>query len=201
MFLSATLIATYLHLLAVCVAIGVMLMEDITLLSNVAYNAHTAFLARRGHDRRRRTVFRLPGAIERNAVTSALLVLYVSGGWLVYLGLEARSDYMENPKLLAKLVLVILLTTNAIVLHEYLFPRMRAQPDVLLWLRHHMALLVLTVSLSAALWLYIAFLGVAREWSYEAVPFVSVLLGAGAVWAVAAVAIAGVLRLAGSGKG
>lgn len=196
MFLTATLLATYLHLLALCVAIGVMVVEDLTLLTSIIWNLRIANASRDGNTRPRRTMFRLPGAVERNAVTVSLAVLYATGIWLVSIGMDARPDYIENPKLLAKIALVVVLTINGIGMHVYLFPTMRQRPNVLNWVKHHRARLVLTVALSNSLWLYIAFLGIARSWSFD-VSFTAVIAGALIAWAVTAGAIIVALRLAG----
>ena len=108
------LLTLYAHLLATCTALGVIIATDLRLLGKIASpNLH----------------FAPPNKYVERLVAAALLVLYITGGMLVWLGLQERSDYLLNPTLVAKVMFVLLLTANASVLHLYTFPRL-ARPRI-----------------------------------------------------------------------
>ena len=176
------LLVVYVHLLATCMAVGAILATDLRLLTRL-----------RGKE------FRLspPGNFLSGLVASSLAVLCVTGGVLVLLSIAERPDYLANPKLQAKLMLVGLLVLNGIVLHVGTFPWLRtrqpldaASPRV--WLG-----VAAPIALSNSLWLYVAFLGVARPWNFT-VPAGTVLAVGACVtllaWATIVLMLRGVAR-------
>jgi hypothetical protein len=174
------LLLTYGHLIATCLALGLIITTDLRLLAKMA---------------RYRCIIRPPRRFERQVIGTALVALCLSGAGLIALGLSASPDYLDNPKLQAKLLLVVALCINAFVLHRITFPRLATPHRVSTWtLRDHLCV-VLPVALSNTLWLYCAFLGVARHWNNSrSVP--EVLLPAGALYVLAAAGIYAALRLA-----
>jgi hypothetical protein len=80
----------------------------------------------------------------------AIVALDVRGHWMLVL---------HKPKLLAKIVLVVLLTANGAVLHRWCFPEMTrpAGPS-----RRALAGLAVAGALSTTSWLMAAFYGVAK---------------------------------------
>ncbi len=92
--------------------------------------------------------------------TLALLLLWATGLGLV--GLDTGFDLgaiVRNPKLLAKLSVVIALTLNGLGLHWYAFPRLLRRHEDNRWV----ALLATMLGvLSAVTWLYAGFLGVVK---------------------------------------
>src|SRR4029079_10164956 len=94
-----------------------------------------------------------------------------------------HPDYLANPKLQAKLALVVLLTTNAFVLHRLTFPRLARGRRVARWHASDWIAVGIPVGVSNFLWMFVAFLGVARAWN-DTMPF-------GDVMAVAAVGYGG----------
>ena len=70
-----------------------------------------------------------------------------------------------NPKLQAKLLLVALLSLNALVLHRYTFPGLARGRRVARWKRADFMRVAVPVALSNCLWMYCAFLGIARPWN------------------------------------
>ena len=76
-----------------------------------------------------------------------------------------RPDYLANPKLQAKLVLVVLLTINAFVLHRLTFPRLARGRRVARWHASDWLVIGVPVAVSNFLWMFVAFLGVARAWN------------------------------------
>lgn len=170
----------YLHLLATCLAIGLLMACDLRLLARLREPGTPAV-----------TVLRPPSRFVVRAVAGALLVLIATGAGLVVLALQERPDALANPKLQAKLLLVAVLVGNAVALHRLVFPRLgrgatarraSAETGVVRWVA--LAAVALPLAVSHALWAYCALLGIARPWNF--VQPIEALLGGG----LAAVALA-----------
>lgn len=145
------LLLLFAHLLGTSLALGAIVATDIRLLRRLA-------------DERVRIA--PPNPFVMRLITLALGVLVASGVALVALGLESDPDYLMNPKLQAKLLLVALLGMNAWVLHRYTFPGLARGRRVARWKRADFMRVALPVSLSNCLWMYCAFLGIARPWNH-----------------------------------
>lgn len=174
------LLVLYTHLVATCVAIGMIVVTDLHMLGRAAG---------------RNVVIPPPSRVEKRFISAALGVLYATGAGLILYGLQDRLDYLANEKLLAKLVLVGLLTLNALVLHYRVFPRLQVDQPVAAWTAGKSLLVSLSVGLSTALWLYCAFLGIARPWNFQK-PIDEVLITALAMWLVVALGVRLVLAVA-----
>lgn len=170
----------YVHLLGTCLALGLVMATDARLLARVL--GWGAVLAP-------------PSRFVRRAIGFALGVLLLSGAMLVALGLAGDPHYLANPKLQGKLLLVTLLCANASVLHHRIFPLLRRARPVAQWRTGQRNLVAVSVGLSASLWLYCAFLGIARPWSHT-VPLSTVLAIGLTLWAVCAAATRIALALA-----
>lgn len=170
----------YIHLLATCIAIGTIVLTDLRLMAKVM-----------GY----RVVIPRPERLETTLITAALTVLYLTGALIVLLGLEANPDYLDNEKLLAKLLLVGLLTANAVMLHKAVFPILGRSRPVSQWSRREWLTVSASVSLSNTVWLFCAFLGVARVWN-NSVSMAFVLGVAASIWLVAFLLVNAVLKLA-----
>lgn len=168
------------HLVGVCLALGMIMLTDARLLARVA-----------GY----RVVILPPSRFDTRVVAVALALLFASGAGLIAFGLTKRPDYLDNPKLQAKLVLVVLLAINAVVLHRVVFPILERSRPVSRWTSRTCWRVALSVGLSNSLWFYCAFLGIARPWNFS-VPFWQVLAVAPLLWFGLAGAIRFVLTLA-----
>ncbi len=61
-------------------------------------------------------------------VSIGLCILWVSGFALITVKLQLQPDFMQNPKVWAKIVVVVMLTINGILVHRYVLPLvMRSQ--------------------------------------------------------------------------
>lgn len=170
----------YPHLLATCLAIGMIVLTDLRLLAKIV-----------GYQ----VVIPPPTRFETRVVAGALAVLYVTGAALIWIGLQERPDYLDNGKLQAKLALVLLLSVNAWVLHKMVFPRLERAAPVSRWSGRLRNMVSASVGLSNSVWLYAAFLGIARPWNFtKSAP--EVLLIGLAVWAVLASLVRLMLQLA-----
>jgi hypothetical protein len=132
---------------------------------------------------------------ETRVITAALLLLALSGAALIAYGLAARPDYLANPKLQVKLVLVMALAVNAVVLHRVVFPILERARPVSRWTSASRWRVAMSVGLSNSLWFYCAFLGIARPWTFT-LPFWQVFVVAPALWVVFALTIRFILTLA-----
>lgn len=153
------LLVLYLHLIATCTAIGSILATDLRVVSRL-----------------RTPGFRLspPNRFVVQVVSWSLALLWLTGAGLVAIGVNERPDFLQNPKLQGKLLLVAALTLNAAALHLYAFPRLQ-QGRRIDWTAPRDSVGVgMPVAASNALWLYCAFLGVARPWNHV-VPLTQVL--------------------------
>ncbi|HWH74299.1 MAG TPA: hypothetical protein VNV16_08590 [Methylibium sp.] len=160
------LLVLYAHLLGTCVALGLVLATDARVLVRaLAWDA----------------VIEPPPRFVRGAIGLALAVLLASGAVLVALGLAADPHYLANPKLQGKLLLVTLLCANATLLHRRVFPLLRRARPVSRWRGAQGHAVAITVGLSSSLWLYCAFLGIARPWN-QVVPLATVLEIGAALW-------------------
>lgn len=175
------MLLVFAHLIAVCAAIGTIVITDMRLLAKAL-----------GY----RVVIPAPDRFETRMISVALLVLYATGAAFLYFGQAENVNYLSgNPKLQAKLMLVALLTVNALVLHRLVFPILKRANTVSAWSRKDWIVVALSVSLSNSMWFYNAFLGVARPWN-GTVSIDFVLCVALVAWVLVCLAILLVLKLA-----
>ncbi|HEY4067596.1 MAG TPA: hypothetical protein VGM74_11910 [Burkholderiaceae bacterium] len=172
------LLFIYIHLIATCMAIGVIVLTDMRLLAKLV-----------GY----RVVIPPPEQFETLMVVVAMTTLVVSGCAVVLLGMAANPHYLNNPKLQAKILLVGLIVANSFALHYISFPRLARARAVASWkARDHLGVAI-PVALSNSLWLYCAFLGVARPWN-NVVPIGTVLAIAFGLFVAATLAVLLALR-------
>ena len=170
----------YLHLIATCAAIGTIVITDLRLAAKAM-----------GY----KVVIPAPERFETTMITFALAVLYLTGGALVFLGLQANPDFFNNEKVTAKLVLVGLLTVNAFFLHRKVFPILGRSRPVSRWSRTEWTSVSVSVSLSNSIWFFAAFLGIARIWN-GTVSIAYVLSVAATAWLIVFVLVNILLKVA-----
>jgi hypothetical protein len=143
----------YAHLLAACVAVGILLIQDLALARS------------KGNPLSATAIRDLTKSAEIMFI--ALIVLWISGLSLVLLGyLENPQQYLMNPKLWAKFTVVSVLTLNGIALHYFSFPRVTSRRGLLGLPTFEQILVTLTGALSSVSWLFACYLGIARPWNY-----------------------------------
>ncbi|WP_322364824.1 hypothetical protein [Pseudomonas sp. Teo4] len=148
----------YIHLLACCVAIGLVLASDAEMVRDLLKgNKNT------GHDSTHM-------ARLQKSVTNALIFLWLTGAAVIGIDyLEKGMNYFSNPKLHAKIIIVLLLTFNGMLLHRYVLPAL-LKAGSLLDLNIGVRMFALfSGALSGVSWLYAAMLGVGRPlaWKYS----------------------------------
>ena len=170
----------FLHLIATCAAIGTIVITDMRLMARLW-----------GY----RVVIPPPERFETVMIMASLVLLYVTGAVLVFLGMADNPSYLDNGKLQGKLVLVGLLTANAFVLHYRTFPILVRSQPVSGWSRVQWLTLASSFSLSNSMWFYCAFLGIARPWNFTVTVGFVLMVGL-LVWALVFVLANAVLKLA-----
>lgn len=143
----------YIHLISACIAMGVLLMQDLAL-AKTRGNA----LSMQGIDELKRAT---------RVIAVSLGALWISGLVLVLMGyLENPQQYLLNQKLWAKFTVVIILTLNGIVLHRFSFPRVVSQSGISGLGHVEKNLVVLSGCISTVSWLFSCYLGIARPWNF-----------------------------------
>jgi len=170
----------FVHLLAACMALGAIVATDLRMLSRLA------------HDRVR---IPPPNGFVARLVTIGLVLLWATGGAIVWMGLDRDPEFVSS-KLQGKLALVVLLSLNAWVLHRWTFPRLARGRSVGRWKLADYAIVAVPVALSNCLWLFCAFLGIARPWN-GTMPIEDVLAIAGVLYAATLAVVVAVLAVAG----
>ena len=168
-------------LLAAPMALGAIVATDLRLLSKLSQD---------------KVRIAPPNPFVARIVMLALLLLYATGGAIIILGLEQRPDYLENPKLQAKIGLVVVLTLNAFVLHHVTFPRLARGRRVPRWNVIDWIVVALPVAISNFLCMFCAFLGIARPWNYS-MPLRDILEIAAALYLVVQIGVFTILAMAG----
>lgn len=168
------------HVLATSMALGAIVATDLRMLAKLAQD---------------KVRVPPPNEFVARLVSIALAMLYSTGAGLIWLGLQQNPEFL-NPKLQGKLVLVLLLTVNAFVLHRITFPRLARGRSLARWRLVDWVVVVLPVSLSNCLWMFCAFLGIARPWNHS-MPMGDILEVAAALYGFA---LAGVCLVLGAAR-
>ncbi len=176
------MILVFVHLLAAAMALGAIVATDLRLLSKLSQD---------------RIRIAPPNEFVARIVMLALLMLYITGAGIVWHGVQTRPDYLLNPKLQAKVLLVVLLTCNAFILHRITFPRLSRGRRVARWHPLDWIVVAVPVAISNFLWMFCAFLGIARAWNYT-MPLRDILEIAAGLYVVAQLAVFTILAAAGS---
>lgn len=148
----------YAHLIACCVAIGMVLTSDFAMIKEL-FKGGNSHLQDRDHMQ----------SLQKS-VSAALAVLWLSGVAIIWVDINASGlSYLLNPKLQAKIAIVMLLTFNGRLLHGLVLPALQ-KAGSLLKLDFSMRMFALFAgALSGVSWFYAAMLGVGRplSWKYS----------------------------------
>jgi hypothetical protein len=61
-----------------------------------------------------------------HVVTAGLVILWVSGGALIWVNTLANPEFITNPKLWAKVIIVMMLTVNGVLVHKMVLPLLQS---------------------------------------------------------------------------
>ena len=148
----------YLHLIACCVAIGLVLMSDLEMVKQLIKADPDDKLDSRHLSDLQKTVSR------------ALLALWITGAVIITLDASIKGwGYFANPKLQSKVAIVMLLTLNGFALHKYVLPVMQKAGSLLNPSFSQRMLAIFTGAVSGVSWFYAAMLGIGRplNWKYS----------------------------------
>jgi uncharacterized membrane protein len=144
----------FLHLLATCIAVGILLIQDIALI--------------RTHGRPLSKPEIAELQLSASRVCHALIALWITGLAIVLNGYLGHPDYVLNEKLWAKITVVLILTLNGVFLHYYAFPRITTGEGINNLKLTEKTLVALSGSVSSVSWLFACYLGIAKTWSFSA---------------------------------
>ncbi|MGH8803775.1 MAG: hypothetical protein ACREXN_03440 [Polaromonas sp.] len=150
----------YIHLIACCVAIGLVLTSDIAMVKQLIKGGPAASLDKHHMSDLQKTV------------SAALVALWVTGVAIIAMDVSAKGlGYFANPKIQAKIGLVVLLTINGVVLHNTVLPLMEKAGSLLKLTLGQRMLAIFAGSVSGVTWFYAALMGVGRPlaWKYSLV--------------------------------
>jgi hypothetical protein len=148
----------YIHLIACCVAIGLVLTSDISMVKDLFKG-----------DPDTRVDNQHMNQLQRS-VAIALTGLWISGVAMVSLDASVKGwQYFANPKLQAKILIVVLLTLNGVVLHQLILPWLQRAGSLLKLSFSQMLMAIFAGSVSGVSWFYAALLGVGKPlaWRYS----------------------------------
>jgi hypothetical protein len=146
----------YLHLIACCVALGLVLTNDLAMVKRLMNGDtredpdHLSYL--------------------QKVVSGALVALWVTGIAVISLDASEKGwEYFLNPKLQAKVAIVLLLTVNGFFLHRSILPLMKKTGSLLDLPLDYRFLAMFSGAVSAVSWFYAAMLGIGRplNWTYS----------------------------------
>lgn len=150
----------YVHLIACCIAIGLVAASDFGMLRSLLQDDAST---------RRRKAHDLHGL--QNVVYFALVALWATGAAIVTLDALVKGGwgYFGNPKIQAKILVVFLLTANGVLLHTLVLPWMEKAGSLLNMSFRQAIFSTLAGVISGVSWLYAAFMGVGRPlaWKYS----------------------------------
>lgn len=152
------LVVIYLHLIACCVAIGLVFTSDFAMLRKLLIE----------DPRKRDNIKHLK--FLKAAVSWSLVALWLTGIGVVGLDyLSKGAGYFGNPKLQAKIAVVLILTFNGFLLHESVLPAIRKFGSLLRMPLNIRVMAMAVGAVSGVSWLYAAMLGVGRPlaWKYS----------------------------------
>ncbi|AZO82421.1 hypothetical protein BOO88_17755 [Stutzerimonas stutzeri] len=150
----------YFHLIACCVAIGLVLTSDIAMVKQLLKGDVSGH-----HD---------DAHLEslQKTVSLALVALWITGIGIIGIDYAGKGmEYFLNPKLQAKIGIVVLLTFNGFLLHSAVLPALKKAGSILKLTFNLRMLALFSGALSGVSWFYAAMLGVGRPlaWKYSLV--------------------------------
>ncbi|MGF6093037.1 hypothetical protein, partial [Pseudomonas sp. 18173] len=150
----------YFHLIACCVAIGLVLTSDVAMVKQLLKGDASGHQDDAHLDSLQKTV------------VLALWALWITGIGIVGIDYAGKGmEYFLNPKLQAKIGIVVLLTFNGFLLHSAVLPALKKAGSILDLSFNLRMLALFSGALSAVSWFYAAMLGVGRPlaWKYSLV--------------------------------
>lgn len=154
----------YVHLIACCVALGLVIVSDLAMVRDLFRGSGP-----QSHSRQMEQL--------QSIVVKALAVLWLTGAAICALDASTKGglQYFTNPKLQAKILMVAILTINGVALHHTVLPWVKRAGSVLHLSFAQTVFALLAGTVSGVSWLYAALLGVGRplSWKYSLLEIVA----------------------------
>lgn len=147
-----SLVLVFAHFVASAVALVTILQTDLFLLKRFNFPLSKAD-CRRIHQ-------------AKPIVTAALWALWITGIAICVLGYFRFPDYLDNQKLMMKVLVVEILTLNGLFLHGFAFRFIKPGNVLSMAAPSSQRLLVFLGALSSVSWSFACFLGLARPLNY-----------------------------------
>jgi hypothetical protein len=150
----------YVHLIACCVALGLVLKSDVAMVRDMIRPQPSADPEHAANMQELQKIVALAlGALWITGAAIVTLDALGKGGW----------QYFANPKLQAKILVVVILTFNGVVLHNLVLPVLQKAGSLLDMPFSRSMLGIFSGVVSGVSWLYAAMLGVGRplSWKYS----------------------------------
>jgi len=146
----------YIHLIACCVAVGLVVTSDLQMLRRLIRGTYPAT-----HDSAQLDSL-------QSTIVNALVALWLTGIAMIWIDASHKGiGYFDNPKLQAKIGIVALLTLNGVLLHRAVMPALKKAGSLLHMALHERRLALFSGAVSAVSWCYAAMLGVGRQLSWK----------------------------------
>jgi hypothetical protein len=146
----------YLHLIACCLAIGLVLTSDIAMVKQLL----------RADPKERMDASHLSEL--QTMVSRALFALWITGAGIIALDMSVKGwEYLFNPKLQSKVAIVALLTINGVLLHKHVLPWMQKAGSLLKLSFSQRMFAIFAGAVSGVSWFYAALLGVGRPLNFK----------------------------------
>ncbi len=152
------------HLMGLVMGLGGALLLDFTILTRGIIKPVSHYTIHQLH-------------LLSRAVSLGLIVLWVTGIALIWLNWQIKPDYIENPKLWAKIIIVMILTLNGILIHAAVMPHLEKRLGHRLFdgkPNSQIMMFTFVASLSAVSWFTPFVLGKASELNFV-VPATTIL--------------------------
>jgi hypothetical protein len=163
----------YCHLLACCVALGLILKSDLAMLRQLLQDpGKPAYGAQEMQE-------------LKATVSTALLILWITGSALIWLDVVHEGwRILTNPKLQAKIIVVLVLSFNGWLLHRMVLPACRQAGSLAHLPQPQYLLALFSGTVSGVSWLYALLLGAGHvlSWQYTLLQLLAaypVLIAAG----------------------
>ena len=149
----------YVHLISCCIALGLVIVSDLSMVRDLISGSAPDRNKIRQMDMLQSIVVKALAALWVTGIAICALDASLKGGW----------QYFANPKLQAKILMVAILTVNGVVLHHSVLPWVKKAGSVLRLNFSRTVFALLAGTISGVSWLYAALLGVGRplSWKYS----------------------------------
>lgn len=176
------------HLLGLIMGLGGALLLDFSLVTRAIIRPISAYTLHHAE-------------VMSRIVTAGLAILWLTGFGLIFVNLADKPDYLNNPKLWAKIIIVLILTINGWYIHNSILPFVKSRLGYRLLFkirRATVARFCFVASISFMSWTIPFILGKASELNFVTPMWLILSVYAGCViglWGIMFLIMIGLLRI------